>query len=107
MREVKMSDGRGNNPSLEVLLSLLGGPMHGYAIADDIESRTGQRPGPGTLYGAISRLEERGLIAAAPAQDRRRPYRITRAGIDAAREELGQMQATVRVGLRRLRAATS
>ncbi len=39
--------------------------------------------GPGTLYGALSRLEEQGLIEPAAEQGRRRPYRITAAGADA------------------------
>jgi len=61
---VKLDElGRFSEPALLVLLSLLGGERHGYAISVDIESITGRRLGPGTLYGAIGRLEERGLIA--------------------------------------------
>ncbi|HJR59962.1 MAG TPA: helix-turn-helix transcriptional regulator [Vicinamibacterales bacterium] len=49
----------------EVLLSLAGGPLHGYGIKLDIEERTGGELslGSGTLYQAIQRLEREGLIA--------------------------------------------
>jgi DNA-binding PadR family transcriptional regulator len=68
------------SPSVLILLSIATEPHHGYAIQQEIEKRTGQRPGPGTLYGAIARLEEGGLIAAVATNERRRPYRITAAG---------------------------
>ena len=48
--------------SLLVLTSLAGGPKHGYAITVDVEEFAGVKLGPGTLYGALSRLEGRGLI---------------------------------------------
>ncbi len=97
--------GNFSGPGLQVLLSLIEGPRHGYGIADDIEARTGQRPGPGTLYGAISRLEDKGLIVAVPESTRRRPYRISEEGLVAAREQLDDLEALVNVGRRRLRAA--
>jgi DNA-binding PadR family transcriptional regulator len=62
-----------------VLTSLAGGPRHGYAITQDVAAQVGVRLGPGTLYGAIGRLEERGFIEPLPAENRRRPYRITAA----------------------------
>ena len=68
---------RSTDPGLLVLSSLAGGPKHGYAITKDVEEVAGVRLGPGTLYGALSRLEERGLIEAMPSEDRRRPYRLT------------------------------
>lgn len=51
----------------EVLLSLAGGPLHGYGIKLDIEERTAGELslGSGTLYQAIQRLEREGLIAEA------------------------------------------
>lgn len=54
----------------EVLLSLAGGPLHGYGIKLDIEERTGGELslGSGTLYQAIARLERDGLIAEGPAR---------------------------------------
>jgi DNA-binding PadR family transcriptional regulator len=80
-------DRRPSDPGLLILTSLAGGPKHGHALLKDIESFAGVRLGPGTLYGAITRLEEQRLIEPLEAVDRRRPYRITAAGkaqLDAA-----------------------
>jgi len=69
------------DPPLLILTSLASGPKHGYALAKDIERFAGARLGPGTLYGAIGRLEQRGLIeACGPAEERRQPYQLTGAG---------------------------
>ena len=51
-----------SDPSLLVLSSLAGGEKHGYAMVADIEAMAGVQLGPGTLYGALSRLESQGLI---------------------------------------------
>lgn len=83
-----------NDPVLLILTSLSSGPKHGYALTKDIEDFAGVTLGPGTVYGAISRLERRGLIEPLEAQDRRRPYRITATGTDAL--------ATALAGLRRV-----
>lgn len=98
--------GRFSEPALLILTSLAESPKHGYAMQEDIEALSGQRPGPGTLYGAIRRLEERGYIEALPEQVRRKPYHITPAGRDALRAELTQMRALATAGLRRLAAST-
>jgi len=88
-------------PSVLVLASLMAGPKHGYALITDIEAQTGRRLGPGTLYGAIGRLERDGFIAPLDAQERgRRPYRITPAGkrcYEAHVEELKQYQRALKV----------
>jgi DNA-binding PadR family transcriptional regulator len=94
--------GRFSEPGLLVLVSLADGPKHGYAIQDDIAGIIGDRPGPGTLYGAIRRLETRGLIEAMGPQDRRKPYRLTQAGRRALQAELDRARSITRVGLRRL-----
>ena len=47
-----------SDPALLVLSSLAGGHKHGYARREDIELFAGVRLGPGTLYGATTRLEE-------------------------------------------------
>jgi DNA-binding PadR family transcriptional regulator len=60
--------------------------------------------GPGTLYGAIARLEEAGLIVALPTEGRRHPYRLTDQGALALRGRLTGLDAAVRVGLRRIEA---
>ncbi len=86
-----------------VLTSLADGPKHGYAITTDVEQLAGVRLGPGTLYGALSRLEGKGLIEALPAEDRRRPYRLTAAGSTALEEQLHMLQRVSRSGLDRLR----
>jgi DNA-binding PadR family transcriptional regulator len=96
---------RSNDPSLLVMTSLADGPKHGYAITTDVEELAGVRLGPGTLYGALSRLESKGLIEALPAEDRRRPYRLTAGGIAALDQELRKLQSVTTRGLDRLKAA--
>src|SRR5690348_18361061 len=76
---------RENDPPLLILVSLAEGPKHGHALAKDIEDFAGVTLGPGALYGAITRLEERKLIEPVSSEDRRRPYRITATG--SARSE--------------------
>ena len=83
---------RATDPGLLVLTSLAEGPKHGYAITVDVEQLSGVRLGPGTLYGALSRLEGRGLIEAMPPEDRRRPYRLTGAGSAALARELQTLE---------------
>ncbi len=90
------------DPSLLLLTSLSDGPKHGYAMIEDITRLCGIELGPGTLYGAISRLEERGLIEPLEADDRRRPYRITSAGVSLLRAELGTMDRIARAGQQRV-----
>jgi DNA-binding PadR family transcriptional regulator len=96
---------RSNDPSLLVLTSLADRPKHGYAITADVQEFAGVNLGPGTLYGALSRLENRGLIEALPADDRRRPYRLTSSGRSALEEQLRSLETVATRGLRRLRAA--
>ncbi|MCA2226262.1 PadR family transcriptional regulator [Nonomuraea aurantiaca] len=90
------------NPPLLILGSLADGPKHGYAIIKDVREQAGVTLGPGTLYGALSRLEERGLVEALPGEERRRPYRITAAGAAELGEKLAEMSRFATVGLRRL-----
>jgi DNA-binding PadR family transcriptional regulator len=96
---------RSTDPSLLVLTSLAEGSKHGYAITLDVEQISGVRLGPGTLYGALSRLEGQGLIEALPAEDRRRPYRLTGEGRAALSEHLQMLEHVTRSGLTRLRVA--
>lgn len=98
---------RSNDPALLVLTSLADGAKHGYAITVDVEEFAGVRLGPGTLYGALARLEAKGLIEALPAEDRRRPYRLTADGSAALEQELRQLHAVTARGLDRLRIATA
>lgn len=91
------------DPSLLILASLAEGDKHGYAMLEDIQRFADVRLGPGTLYGAITRLEQRGWIEPVDSEDRRRPYRITAAGKRSLQEQLAQLNQVVRTGLRRLR----
>jgi DNA-binding PadR family transcriptional regulator len=94
-----------SDPTLLVLASLADGDKHGYAIMTDIAEFAGAELGPGTLYGAITRLEERGLIKALATDDRRRPYRLTAAGRAHLTDQLAALEPIVRTGIRRLRRA--
>jgi DNA-binding PadR family transcriptional regulator len=101
-----MSDARRFLPlkpvDLVILLALLEEERHGYALAREIESRTDGlvHLEPGNLYRVIRRLEDEGLIAESgrrPAADRdderRRYYRITPLGADAAALEARRLRA--------------
>jgi DNA-binding PadR family transcriptional regulator len=94
--------GRFAEPALYILVSLSDGPKHGYAIMTDVEATTGSPMRPGTLYGALARLERRGLIEALEPEDRRRPYRLTGLGASTLRIQLGQLEGFLRTGLERL-----
>lgn len=93
------------DPPLLVLASLSGGPKHGYAIMQDVAQTMGVRLTAGTLYAVIARLEARGLIEAAQAQDRRRPYRLTGAGASVLTAESERMHRVASVARERLGAA--
>lgn len=87
-----------------ILLSLAAGERHGYGILQDIEARGETSvPDVGTMYRALARLLENRLIEAAdrrPAPDagdeRRNYYRITDAGLRAARAEARRLEALTR-----------
>ena len=94
--------GRFAEPALLILVSLSEGPKHGYAMMTDIEAGTGRPMGPGTLYAALARLEERGLVEALAPVDRRRPYRLTGLGATVLHEQLTELSAFAALGLQRL-----
>ena len=90
--------------SLHVLLALGAGDAHGYAIKQSVETLTHGtvRLGPGTLYEAIAKLEERGLIAESarrppPDEDhaQRRYYRLTALGRRVLHAEVQRLSAVV------------
>jgi DNA-binding PadR family transcriptional regulator len=91
-----------SDPSLLVLASLAGGDKHGYAMMQDIQQFAGTRLGPGTLYGAITRLEQRGLIRGVDSDDRRRPYTLTALGQRELQAQLASLSQFVKIGSRRL-----
>lgn len=85
-------------PVLHILLALADGARHGYAVKQDVESRTDGaiRLGPGTLYEAIQRLEDGGLIeetqppggAVNGQEAQRRYYKLTSRGWTALGDEV-------------------
>jgi DNA-binding PadR family transcriptional regulator len=97
--------GRFADPSLLILTSLADGPKHGYAIMTDIAAFSGIRMEPGTLYGALARLERRGWVRPLAAAERRRPYEITAAGLEILAAQISTMQQVAQVA--RLRTATA
>ena len=107
MTDSKLELGRFAEPSLYILVSLSDGPKHGYAIMTDVEQISGSPMGPGTLYGALARLERRGLIEALEPEDRRRPYRLTGLGAGALKAQLEQLTGFAQTGLARLRGRTT
>ena len=94
--------GRFAEPSLLILTSLSEGPKHGYAMMQDIEKGTGRPMGAGTLYAALVRLEEQGLVEPLAPADRRRPYRLTAIGATTLAEQLRGLSAFAEQGLRQL-----
>ena len=92
---------RANDPPLLILISLSDGVKHGHALLKDIEGFAGVTLGPGALYGAIARLEERRLIEPVEGDARRRPYRITSAGAAALSETLADLRRLAAVGAAR------
>jgi DNA-binding PadR family transcriptional regulator len=93
--------------SILILTSLAEWPKHGYALIKDIEGFAGVKLGAGTLYSALAKLERAGLVEALPAEDRRRPYRITAAGREFLYERLSESARIAEIGLRRIAAATT
>lgn len=92
------------DPGLLLMISLAAGPKHGHAMMLDIERFAGVRLGPGTLYGALSRLEASGQVEPLPAEGRRRPYRLTGAGRAALEGRLGSLQRAITTGIARVEA---
>jgi DNA-binding PadR family transcriptional regulator len=72
-------------------------------MMEDIAAFAGVRLGPGTMYGAIARLEKQDFIEAVPSTDRRQPYRLTAAGLAALQEQLDNINAVATAGMRRVR----
>ena len=94
--------GRYAGPATLILASLADGAKHGYALTKDIESFSGVRLPPGTLYEALARLQAQGLIEAVESHDRRRPYRLTAVGAEALQVHLDAQRKVADLGLRRL-----
>jgi DNA-binding PadR family transcriptional regulator len=88
-----------------ILLSLAAGERHGYGIIQDIEARgESSVPDVGTMYRALARMVETGLIEPAPVRpvsetgdERRNNYRITDRGLRVAKAEARRLHALMRV----------
>jgi DNA-binding PadR family transcriptional regulator len=91
--------------TFHILLALAGEDRHGYAIIQDVETRTGGelRLSAGTLYRSLARMVEQGLIVevakrrTAADDERRRYYRITPFGTAVARAEMRRLTQLVRL----------
>lgn len=103
-KQQRTEDGlaRFGEPGVLILLSLSDGPKHGYAITTDVLASTGITLGPGTLYGSLTKLVERGMITALPSNDRRRPYEITEQGHAALTAQLNTWSRVVEAGRAKL-----
>src|SRR3954471_2571509 len=92
--------------TFHILLAVLNGELHGYAIIQDVEARTEgeMRMSAGTLYRSVARMVEQGLIAEVTPRrrtmtddERRRYYRITPFGTSVARAEMRRLAQLVRL----------
>ena len=93
------------DPGILILASLADGDKHGYSMMLDIRQFAGVELGPGTLYGAITRLLKSGWIRPLESDDRRRPYRITPSGRAYLREQMTGLEQVVKTALGRLKPA--
>ena len=94
--------------SFYILLALYT-PKHGYAVMQFIEKKTGGRLslGAGTLYGALSKLEEKGwIVPCANGGGRKKEYSITAAGKEIAEKELARLQELTRTATEIIGGAT-
>ncbi len=96
--------GHFSDPPLLVLASLADGPKHGHAMTKNIETMAGTKLSPGALYGAIARLEKKGLIEPLPAEERRHPYKITQSGLAFLKAKLDTISRFANAGLKKLEA---
>ncbi len=90
-----------SSTSFYVLLALADAERYGLEIIDEIRERTegGVRLGPGSLYNAIKRLMQEGLIEeieATNSDPRRRYYRITTDGRERVAKEAAEFELLVR-----------
>ncbi|MFB4159049.1 PadR family transcriptional regulator [Geomicrobium sp. JSM 1781026] len=94
--------GKFSEPSLLILISLAETNRHGYAIMEDIQQTYDIQLGPGTLYGAISRLEKAGYIRVIESEERKKPYTLTKAGSEHLTQQIEELQKITMLGSKRL-----
>ncbi len=84
-----------------ILLSLCS-PQHGYGIMQQTEelSHGRVRLAPGTLYGALTSMTDKGWIVQLPVEDgsRRKEYRLTENGRNVLKKEIARLKELVRNG---------
>lgn len=97
-------------PTFFVLTALASGPQHGWAVMQSVEQLSGGRVRlrPGTLYGALDRLCDEGLVERGHEEvvdgRARRYYSLSEAGVNALRDEVARLSANIQVARRGLRA---
>jgi DNA-binding PadR family transcriptional regulator len=97
-------------PTFFILLSIADEQKHGYAILQDVETLSGGKIklSNGTLYGALTRLQDQGLIERVPSREPalsgkpRKDYRLTETGLHILKAEIDRMEALVRSARRQL-----
>lgn len=92
--------------TFQILMALVDGERHGYAIMTEVAERSAHavKLGPGTLYGTLKRLLEAEMVEESDERadvtqsddERRRYYRITPFGLAVARAEARRLDAVVR-----------
>jgi DNA-binding PadR family transcriptional regulator len=85
-----------------ILTALATGPLHGHQMHGEIEALSGRPIGPGTLYGAINRLEDDGFVRALEPDGRRKPYELTDLGRRRLVAEVVRTRRLVDVATQRL-----
>ena len=96
-----------HEPTFLILTSLLGGPLHGYAILGEVATISDNTMRIGTLYAALDRLAGEGLVEVEGEEvvngRMRRSYRITGVGKRALTEETRRLESLAKQARRRLR----
>ena len=104
-----------SSATLQILLALAGGDLHGYGIIKEVARNSDghYKLGPGTLYDNLKKLMDAGLVSDAPPSKRksstkeedRRFYTLTKKGKDALAAEVDRLQTVVSQARVRLREA--
>ena len=101
-------------PTFFILLSISSTKKHGYAILRDVEflSQGAVKLSNGTLYGALTRLQDQGLIERVPSNQPqtsgkpRKAYQLTKAGLGVLNAEIDRLDALVHTARKQLPEAT-
>jgi DNA-binding PadR family transcriptional regulator len=107
-----------SSATLNILLALAGGNLHGYGIIKEVARNSDghYRLGPGTLYDNLKKLIDTGLVADVPTpspsrraasakEDERRFFTLTREGKDVLAREVDRLQGVVTKARARLQEA--